>query len=105
MLGLVTTGGVSDLANTTVVLLMLVFIVVNVAVLILRRDRVDHDHFTAPTVIPILAIVTIIVLLVQQETAIFLRAGILVLVGLALYALNYLAKRGLDQEAPERPET
>ena len=105
MFGLVTTGGVSELANTTVVLLLLVFIVVNIAVLVLRRDRVDHDHFRAPVVIPILAIGTIVILLVQQEAAIFLRAGILVLVGLALYLVNYLAKRGLDREAPERPET
>jgi APA family basic amino acid/polyamine antiporter len=104
MFGLVTTGGVSDLANTTVVLLLLVFIVVNIAVLVLRRDQVAHDHFTAPAVIPVLAIATIVVLLVQQEIAIFLRAGILVLVGLALYLVNYLAKRGLDREAPEPPE-
>jgi len=76
---------------------------VNVAVLILRRDRVDHSHFTAPAVIPIFAIVTIIVLLVQQEGAIFLRAGILLLVGLALYVVNYLVKRGLDRETPQLP--
>jgi APA family basic amino acid/polyamine antiporter len=103
MLGLVTTGSVSDLANTTVVLLLLVFIVVNISVLVLRRERVTHSHFTAPAVIPILAIGTIIVLLVQQEGAIFLRAGILVIVGLALYAVNYLVKRSLDREAPHEP--
>jgi basic amino acid/polyamine antiporter, APA family len=79
--------------------------VVNIAVLVLRRDRVDHDHFTTPAVIPVLAIAIIVILLGQQEIAIFLRAGILVLIGLALYLVNYLAKRGLDREAPERPET
>lgn len=103
MLGLVSTGSVGDLANTTVVLLLLVFIVVNVAVLILRRDQVDHSHFTAPAVIPVLAIVTIIVLLVQQEGDIFLRAGILIIVGLGLYAVNYLVKRSLDRETPQQP--
>ncbi len=103
MLALVTTGSVSDLANTTVVLLLLVFIVVNISVLVLRRERVDHSHFTAPAVIPVLAIGTIIALLTQQEGAIFLRAGILVLVGLALYVVNYFVKRGLDREPPHEP--
>ncbi len=103
MLALVSTGNVGELANTTVVLLLLVFIAVNAAVLILRRDRVNHSHFTAPAVIPILAIGTIIVLLAQQEVAIFLRAGILLLVGLALYVVNYLVKRGLDRETPQQP--
>jgi basic amino acid/polyamine antiporter, APA family len=103
MFGLVYTGDVGDLANTTVVLLLLVFIVVNIAVLVLRRDQVGHSHFTAPTVIPILAILTIIVLLFQQESEIFLRAGILLLVGLVLYAVNYAVKRGLDRETPQQP--
>jgi amino acid transporter len=103
MFGLVYTGDVGDLANTTVVLLLLVFIVVNIAVLVLRRDRVDHDHFTAPIVIPILAILTILVLLFQQESEIFLRVGILLLVGLVLYAVNYAVKRGLDRETPQQP--
>ncbi|MBA3474749.1 MAG: amino acid permease, partial [Rubrobacter sp.] len=80
-----------------------VFIVVNIAVLVLRRDRVDHDHFTAPIVIPILAILTILVLLFQQESEIFLRVGILLLVGLVLYAVNYAVKRGLDRETPQQP--
>jgi amino acid transporter len=103
MLGLVTTGGVSDLANQTVVLLLLVFIVVNIAVLVLRRDRVDHDHFRAPAWIPVVAIVVIVALLTQQEAQIFLRAGIILVAGLILYGVNYLAKRGLDRESPQDP--
>ena len=103
MLGLVTTGGVSDLANQTVVLLLLVFIVVNIAVLVLRRDRVDHDHFRAPAWIPVIAIVVIVALLTQQEAQIFLRAGIILVAGLILYGVNYLAKRGLDRESPQEP--
>ncbi len=100
MLALVTTGTVSDLANQTVVLLLLVFIVVNVAVLVLRRERVDHDHFRTPSAIPVIGIVIIIVLLVQQEGQIFLRAGIVLLVGLVLYLINYFVKRGQDRETP-----
>jgi len=103
MIALVTTGGVGDLANQTVVLLLLVFIVVNVAVLVLRRDRVDHDHFRTPVAIPVIGIVVIIALLTQQEAEIFLRAGILLAVGVVLYFVNYFAKRGLDREGPQQP--
>ena len=103
MLGLVTTGGVSDLANQTVVLLLLVFIVVNVAVLVLRRERVDHDHFRTPAAIPVIGVVVIVALLTQQEADIFLRAGIILAVGIVLYLVNYFAKRSLDREGPERP--
>ncbi len=52
LLALVTSGDVGDLADTTVVLLLLVFTVVNVAVLVLKRDRVDHNHFSAPSLFP-----------------------------------------------------
>ncbi len=102
--GLIVTGGFEILASTTVVLLLLVFIVVNVAVLVLRRDRVEHDHFHAPSVFPILGILVSLGLLTQQEPAIFLRAGVLLLIGAALYGLNYLVKRGLDHEAPRPAE-
>jgi APA family basic amino acid/polyamine antiporter len=71
--------------------------------LVLRRDRVDHDHFRTPAVIPVLGIGVILALLVQQEGDIFLRAGVLLLIGLALYLVNYLVKRGLDREGPQQP--
>ncbi|PLS84084.1 MAG: amino acid permease [Actinobacteria bacterium] len=99
LLALVTSGDVGDLADTTVVLLLLVFTVVNVAVLVLKRDRVDHNHFSAPSFIPMVAIAVIVVLLLQQEADIFLRAGILV-AGVVLYFVNYFTKRGLDRRAP-----
>ena len=101
MVGLISTGDVGDLADTTVVLLLLVFTVVNVAVLVLKRDRVDHDHFSAPSFIPIIAIVVTLVLLVQQEADIFLRAAILLGFGLLLYIVNFAAKRILDHRNPE----
>jgi basic amino acid/polyamine antiporter, APA family len=52
--GLITfVGAVPDLGGTTALLLLCVFTVVNVAVLVLRRDRVAEDHFRAPTVLPV----------------------------------------------------
>src|SRR5215212_10157700 len=44
------------LSTTTVVLLLLAFIMVNISVLALRGDEVGHDHFRTPTVFPVLGI-------------------------------------------------
>src|ERR687898_227 len=46
-------GGVPALGGTTALLLLCVFTVVNVAVLVLRRDPVAHAHFRTPTFLPI----------------------------------------------------
>lgn len=106
-LGLALTGGFTALAATTVLLILAVFAVVNVSVLVLRRDGVDRPHFRAPAVFPILGAITCVVLLTQQEAGTWLRAGVLIAIGLALYALNiYLKKRaGEDEPAPERETT
>lgn len=45
---------ISLLGGTTSLLLLAVFTVVNIVVLVLRRDRVDGPHFTAPMGLPIL---------------------------------------------------
>jgi amino acid transporter len=44
---------VSSLGGTTALLLLGVFTIVNIAVLVLRRDDVGHDHFHAPSVLPV----------------------------------------------------
>lgn len=102
--GLISTGDVTTLASATVVLLLLVFISVNVAVIYLKRDRVDHDHFSAPAFIPVIGIAVCIGLLTQVELATYgLVAGLLVL-GAVLYGVNYLLKRGLDHRPPQPEE-
>ena len=80
-------GDLGALDNIVVLLLLLVFLSTNVAVLVLRRDRVGHDHFTAPVVVPVLAIGSCLLLLYTQEARTWLFAGVMLLVGLALYAL------------------
>jgi amino acid transporter len=87
---LAVTGDLSDLADTTVLLLLLVFAVVNVAVLVLRRDPVDHDHFRAPSALPVVGAVACVVLAFDKEGAIWARAGMLLGLGLVLWALNWL---------------
>jgi amino acid transporter len=80
-------GDLATLANTVVLLLLLVFLSTNVAVLVLRRDRVPQDHFRVPAVIPVLATVSCLVLLWQQEGRTWLWAGILLAVGIVLHLL------------------
>ncbi|GAB3349717.1 APC family permease [Modestobacter lapidis] len=80
-------GDLGALANIVVLLLLLVFLSTNVAVLVLRRDRVGHDHFTAPVILPVLAIGSCLLLLYQQEGRTWLFAGVMLLVGVGLYFL------------------
>jgi amino acid transporter len=70
-----------------VLLLLLVFLSTNISVLVLRRDRVAADHFTAPVLLPVLAIASCLLLLWQQEASTWLWAGVMLLVGVALYLL------------------
>ena len=54
---LISIGKLDELAVVTVLLLLLVFAAVNVAVLVLRRDPVEHEHFDAPRIFPVLGLV------------------------------------------------
>lgn len=99
---LIITGDLGLLADTTVMLLLAVFAVVNVAVLVLRRDPVDHDHFRTPSFAPILGAIVSLVLISQNESAIFLRAGILLLLGAILYAINRALSGPHQDVAPEK---
>lgn len=96
-IGLVATGDVSALASTTVLMLLLAFIAVNISVLVLRREPVEHEHFRTPVFFPIVGIVICVGLLTQQDPEIWLRGGVLLLIGLALFGVNWLAKRRLDR--------
>jgi basic amino acid/polyamine antiporter, APA family len=87
--------GFADLAalgGTTAFLLLCVFTLVNVAVLVLRRDAVDHPHFRAPTALPLLGIVLCAYLaspLSGRAKDDYRIAGWLMVVGIALWALNW----------------
>jgi amino acid transporter len=94
-------GGLEALASATVVLLLSVFILVNGAALMLRNDRVEHEHFRAPIVLPIVGIVVSLALLTQTDGSTFLLVGILLLGGVVLYGVNVLVKRSLDRRAAQ----
>lgn len=79
-------GDVSQLADTTVLLLVLVFISANVSVLVLKKkDPVDHDHFTIPSVVPVLALLASLLLLTQMEPTVWLVGLGYLVVGVVLF--------------------
>ncbi|MGW8565391.1 APC family permease [Isoptericola sp. NPDC055881] len=85
---LAATGELVDLASTVVLLLLFVFLSTNVAVLVLRRDHVEHDHFRAPTVLPVLAVASCLLLLTQQEAQHWLLAAALLAVGVVVFLVT-----------------
>jgi amino acid transporter len=91
---------ISLLGGTTSLLLLAVFTVVNIAVLVLKRDRVDGPHFTVPTLLPALGALLCAFMtgpwardeeqLKQYQVAVWLLA-----VGVALWLLTWLWNRGV----------
>jgi amino acid transporter len=87
------TSTLEMLAQTVVLLLLFVFLSTNVAVLVLKRDKVATEHFSVHWVFPVLAVASCLLLLAQQGAATWLRAGVMLAVGLVLYG----ASRGLNR--------
>ncbi|MHC8306328.1 APC family permease [Pseudomonas sp. PB3P13] len=90
-IALTLTGTLATLAETVVLLLLFVFLSTNVAVLVLRRDKVEETHFRVPTWVPVLAIVSCLLLLSQQGVETWLRGGGLIVVGMLLFAFSRVA--------------
>lgn len=90
------TGDLSTLAETVVLLLLFVFISTNVAVLVLRRDTVDHPHFRVWTAVPVLGVASCLLLLTQQSAEVWLFAAILLVVGAVLFLVTRSASRRLS---------
>lgn len=89
-------GNVGELADTTVLLLLLVFISANISVLVLKKDEVDHEHFSVPRIVPILATIASVGLLTQQDPETWKVAGIYALVGALLYGVALISRKAED---------
>lgn len=64
--------------------------------LVLRRDRVAHEHFRTPTALPVLGAVTALVLaspLSDRPANVYIRAGVLLAIGIGLWGLNKAVMR------------
>jgi basic amino acid/polyamine antiporter, APA family len=102
---LVVIGDLDTLADTTVLLLLFVFVCVNSAVLVLRKDKVDHEHFRAPGIVAMLGVAACTGLIIHKafdDLTVFAYAGGMILIGIALWALNRVVG-GPSSPAP-RPE-
>ena len=95
--GLITfVGGVPALGGTTALLLLGVFTIVNVTVLVLRKDKVGHKHFHTPTILPILGALSCAFLVgpwTGRATIQYSIAGILLAIGVVLWLLTFLVMR------------
>lgn len=90
---------VDILAGTTSLLLLAVFAVVNVAVLVLRRDvREAGGHFKTPTFLPVIGFITSAYLVLPfsgRPAAQYMVAGGLIAVGIVLFFVTKLINKQL----------
>ena len=94
-------GGVPALGGTTALLLLCVFSVVNVAVLVLRRDPVAHDHFRTPTFLPVVGAITCSFLAgpwTGRDPVQYTIAGILLGIGVVLWVVTVFVNRATRYE-------
>ena len=94
-------GEVPALGGTTALLLICVFTIVNIAVLVLRKDPVEHTHFRTPTIIPVVGAMSCAFLagpwtgrdLVQYKVA-----GALLAIGVLLWGVTVFINRATGQK-------
>ncbi|NUS92259.1 MAG: APC family permease [Nocardia sp.] len=87
---------VPELGGTTALLLLVVFTIVNIAVLVLRRDTVEHEHFRTPTALPVLGALCCAYLatpFTDRNPQQYAIAGVLLVVGVVLWAFTALWNR------------
>ncbi|MCP2624176.1 APC family permease [Mycolicibacterium smegmatis] len=92
-------SAIAVLGGTTSLLLLAVFAVVNIAVLVLRRDlREKGTHFKTPTVLPVIGFIasTYLVLPFSGRPAQqYILAGILIAIGIVLFGITTIINRRL----------
>jgi APA family basic amino acid/polyamine antiporter len=86
---------VTALGGTTALLLLVVFTVVNVATIVLRRRPVDREHFRAPRAMPYVGALTCAFLVGPwaQDLIEYQIAGGLIAIGLVLWLLTWVFYR------------
>lgn len=89
---------ISVLGGTTSLLLLAVFAMVNVAVLVLRRDGHEGKHFRTPTVLPVIGFLTSLYLVTPlsgRPGTQYLLAGILLVIGVVLFVITMAINKKL----------
>jgi APA family basic amino acid/polyamine antiporter len=103
---------VGILGGTTSLLLLAVFAVVNVTVLVLRKQPVEHKHFRAWSALPIIGAVACVYLVFPFTSGRAIEqyeiAGLLLAIGIVLWAVTWVAQRRQRAihggEAPKRSD-
>jgi APA family basic amino acid/polyamine antiporter len=101
-------GEVPALGGTTALLLLCVFTVVNIAVLVLRRDPVAHQHFRTPTFLPVLGGLCCAFLAgpwTGRDPVQYKIAGILIAIGIGLWAVTFFINRASGLQPAEGTAT
>jgi len=95
--GFASSSAVSILGGTTSLLLLMVFAVVNVAVLVLRKDvQNEGKHFKTPTVLPIIGFITSLYLVTPlsgRPGQQYLVASVLIIIGIVLFFVTTLINK------------
>jgi len=105
---LVATADIAALGGTTALLLLVVFAIVNIAVLVLRKDKADHKHFRAPTAIPVLGAIFCVYLVspLSGRPADDYRIGAILLgAGVVLWGINWLVMRSQHAKDSQPEQT
>jgi len=78
-----------------VLLLLVTFASTNLAVIVLRRRPQEGapEHVRVPIVLPWLGLASCVALAASQEATVWLRAGLLLALGAALFGLTRLGTR------------
>ncbi|MDQ0789881.1 APA family basic amino acid/polyamine antiporter [Streptomyces sp. B3I8] len=97
------TGDVATLASTLVLLLLVVFFLVDTAVLVQRRDRTTRPHFRAYTVVPVLGAASCVAPATRVDGDVRVRGLIVLAVGLVLGAVATVHRRRDAGDQAGRP--
>ncbi|MGP3915017.1 APC family permease [Nonomuraea sp. NBC_00507] len=88
---------VALLGGTTSLLLLAVFALVNVSVLVLRRDETTAEHFNAGRVLPVVGTITCLYLVLPwssgRPAGQYQIAGVLLAIGVILWVMTWLSHR------------
>lgn len=96
---------ISALGSMTSLLLLAVFTVVNIAVLVLRRETVEHRHFRTPTAVAVVACVLCGFLASPfsgRPATEYLFGAILLALGAVMYLVNRLTAGRIESVDAER---
>jgi amino acid transporter len=89
---------IGALGGTTALLLLGVFTIVNICVLVLRKDVINRPHFVAPTVLPIIGALVCAFFVTPwtgRDTIQYTIAGWLLALGVVLWVITWFANRAL----------